>query len=211
MENIGSAWNTSTGWRSRPSISYGWHWRTGKVGRCLQSMTASTWNQRATGTDCGWDNTAATQGTPSHGTTTRPSLHWIETKTVTQVCPPPPHPPHPPHPHLFVGRETVSLLTLPLSIFFYHQVTVLTTKKAGGGTTCAPTPIWMVFGIEADTIAAAIKTGSTGPSSTEGPTLSNEFPWWLNQYNLVEFWTREKELSWWTGADISEGPQKMLR
>ncbi|XP_077414785.1 angiopoietin-related protein 6 isoform X2 [Vanacampus margaritifer] len=50
------------------------------------------------------------------------------------------------------------------------QVTVPTTRKEAGGTTCAPTPISTVCGIGAVTIAVATRTACTGRNSTEGPT-----------------------------------------
>ena len=65
-------------------------------------------------------------------------------------------------------------------LVFPPQVTVLTSRKVDGGTICVPTPIWMACGIEAGTIAAAIRTGSTGQSSMEAPILSSGWPWWSN-------------------------------
>lgn len=86
MESTGSVWNTSTGSPNRPNTSCEWLWRTGRAGTCLQNTTASTWNQRATGTASVWVFTKAPQGTPCHGTTTRPSPLWIGTRTATRVC-----------------------------------------------------------------------------------------------------------------------------
>lgn len=55
------------------------------------------------------------------------------------------------------------------SLYFF-QVTVLTIRREAGGITPVPTPTWMVFGIEVDTIAAATKMECTGLNSEEEPT-----------------------------------------
>lgn len=44
-----------------------------------------------------------------------------------------------------------------------------TTRREAGGTTLVPIQIWMEFGTEEDTTAAATKMESTGLSSEEEP------------------------------------------
>lgn len=73
---------------------------------------------------------------------------------------------------------SVLVVILTVLIFLCFQETAPTTRREAGGTTLAPTQIWMESGTEEDTTAAATRMASTGPSSEEERTRWRKWSWW---------------------------------